>query len=92
MIYLKLYNITSRIVNNEVVYLPQSLNEAKNSSSWNPGFQNSTLDEVTSMFENVTFEPRLYELDELPPGTKPVDQKWIFDIKRDAEGFIKRYK
>lgn len=87
-----LYNITSRIVNNEVVYLPQNLNEAKNSSSWIPGFQNSTLDEVTSMFENVTFEARLYELNELPPGTKPVDQKWIFDLKRDAEGHIKRYK
>jgi hypothetical protein len=87
-----LYNISSRIINNEVVYLPQTLNEAKNSSSWNPGFRDSTFDELTSMFENSTFDNCLYELWELPDGTKPVDQKWIFDLKRHTDGSIKRYK
>jgi hypothetical protein len=85
-------NISSRIIDNEIVYLPQTLNEAKNSSSWNPGFRDSTYDEVNSMFENKTFDNRLYEEWELPTGTKPVDQKWIFDLKRHSDGSIKRYK
>jgi hypothetical protein len=87
-----LYNIQSRIVNKEVFHLPQNLHQAMNSSSWDPGFQNSTFEELNSFFVTETFDNKLYELEDLPPGTKPVDQKWIFDVKNHADGTIKRFK
>jgi hypothetical protein len=87
-----LYNISSRIVNKQVFVLPQNLKEAMGSSSWDPGFRMSTFEELSSMFSTNMFENRLYELEELPIGTKPVDQKWIFDVKNHADGTIKRYK
>jgi len=87
-----LYSVSSRIVNNQVFTLPQTLTQAMSSSSWIPGFRNSTFDELESIFSNNTFEHKLYELSELPDGTKPVDQKWIFDVKNHADGTIKRFK
>jgi len=85
-------NVQSRIVDGKIFYLPQNLREAMYSASWKDGFEASTKDELQSMFETNTFEYRLYEFGELPPGTKPVDQKWIFEIKTHSDGSIKRYK
>jgi hypothetical protein len=33
-----------------------------------------------------------WELIKLPPGRKAIDSKWVFKVKRNADGSIKRYK
>ena len=33
-----------------------------------------------------------WELTELPPGRKPIDLKWIYKIKRDAQGNVVKHK
>ncbi|PKU59678.1 Retrovirus-related Pol polyprotein from transposon TNT 1-94 [Dendrobium catenatum] len=44
-------------------------------------------DEMKSIKDND-----VWDLSELPEGAKPIGYKWIFKIKRDAKGNIKRYK
>ncbi|KAK8944130.1 hypothetical protein KSP39_PZI007676 [Platanthera zijinensis] len=44
-------------------------------------------DEIKSMEEN-----KVWELVDLPEGTKPVGCKWIFKTKRDASGNVEKYK
>ena len=34
----------------------------------------------------------VWELADLPPGRKPIGHKWVFRVKRDAEGCVKRFK
>ena len=34
----------------------------------------------------------VWELDNLPPGRKAIGNKWVFKLKRDADGTIKRFK
>ncbi|PKI59863.1 hypothetical protein CRG98_019745 [Punica granatum] len=33
-----------------------------------------------------------WTLSTLPPGKKPVDCKWVYKIKRHADGSVERYK
>ena len=44
-------------------------------------------DEFKSLLENGT-----WELVECPPGVKPVPMKWVFKIKRNADGSVERFK
>ena len=44
-------------------------------------------DEIQSLVENKTFE-----LVELPPGRKAIGSRWVFRVKRNADGSIERYK
>ena len=46
-------------------------------------------EELDSLKENETWSERPVEL---PPGRKCVNTKWVFKIKRDQNGVIKRYK
>ena len=47
----------------------------------------AALDEIQSLLENGTFE-----LVQLPPGRKAVGSKWVFKVKRKADGSVERYK
>ncbi|KAL7278649.1 hypothetical protein ACG7TL_007650 [Trametes sanguinea] len=44
-------------------------------------------DEIQSLVENRTFE-----LVQLPPGRKAIGSRWVFRVKRNADGSIERYK
>ncbi|CDO76041.1 hypothetical protein BN946_scf184948.g1 [Trametes cinnabarina] len=44
-------------------------------------------DEIQSLVENQTFE-----LVQLPPGRKAIGSRWVFRVKRNADGSIERYK
>jgi hypothetical protein len=65
---------------------PQSYQEAvggEESKLW----QQSMNEEILSLLENGT-----WELDQKLEGVKPVPRKWVYKIKRDAEGNVDRYK
>lgn len=44
-------------------------------------------DELQSLIENGTFK-----LVQLPPGRKAIGSRWVFRVKRNADGSIERYK
>ena len=44
-------------------------------------------EEISSIVKNKT-----WDLVDLPPGAKPIGLKWIFKIKRNADGSINKYK
>jgi hypothetical protein len=44
-------------------------------------------EEFASLLENGT-----WELEKLPEGFKALPMKWVYKIKRDANGNIERYK
>jgi hypothetical protein len=67
---------------------PRSFHEAmqrpsKERSCW----YKAATDEIQSLIENGTFE-----LVRLPPGRKPIGSRWVFKVKRNADGSIERYK
>lgn len=43
-------------------------------------------EEMASLIANET-----WELEEVPPGVKPLPVKWVYKLKRDAQGNIERY-
>ncbi|KAL5520686.1 hypothetical protein ACEPAF_2688 [Sanghuangporus sanghuang] len=45
------------------------------------------MEEFISLIENGTFEPV-----RLPPGRKPIGCRWVFKLKRKADGSVDRYK
>lgn len=47
----------------------------------------AALSEIQSLVENGTFE-----LVELPRGAKAIGSRWVFKVKRNADGSIERYK
>ena len=44
-------------------------------------------DEIASLLSNNT-----WTLEEVPPGIKPIPVKWVFKVKKDANGNVERYK
>jgi hypothetical protein len=47
----------------------------------------AATDEIQSLVENGTFE-----LVQLPPGRKAIGSRWVFKVKRNADGSIERHK
>lgn len=62
---------------------PWNWNEAKSLDVWIEACE----DELFSIEKNET-----WELVELPVGSKAIGLKWIFKIKRNADGTISKYK
>jgi hypothetical protein len=65
---------------------PQTYQEAvsgEESELW----QKSMDEEMRSLLENGT-----WELVERPKGVKPIPMKWVYKVKRDAQGNVERYK
>jgi hypothetical protein len=69
-----------------IIHEPTTLEEAL-ASEQAELWQQAADDEMTSLLANGT-----WELEELPPGVKPIPVKWVFKVKRDASGNIERYK
>lgn len=67
------------IINNE----PWDYNEAKDMKVW----VDACKDEIFSIEKNQT-----WVLVDLPKGFKPIGLKWVFKIKRNADGSIHKYK
>ncbi|CAI7896464.1 unnamed protein product [Closterium sp. NIES-53] len=65
---------------------PATLKEALESSD-NEDCKKAMESELKSIEENGT-----WELVDLPEGRKAITSKWLFKIKSDADGKIKRYK
>lgn len=62
---------------------PWDFNDAKKLKVW----IEACKDEIFSIEKNST-----WDLVELPAGVKPIGLKWIFKIKRNADGTISKYK
>ena len=67
------------VLNNE----PSSFREAKGSREWTLACE----DEICSIVENET-----WTLVELPQGAKAIGLKWVFKLKRNSDGSIKKHK
>lgn len=50
-------------------------------------WQDAAMKEIQALVENGTFE-----LVQLPPGRKAIGSRWVFKVKRNADGSIERYK
>ena len=65
---------------------PQSFKEAM-SSPEAPYWKEAINNEIESILQN-----HMWELVDLPPGSKPLGYKWIFKKKMKADGSIDKYK
>lgn len=65
---------------------PRSYNEAVKSEEYHH-WKAAMEDELASLKENLT-----WSLVELPTGCKPILNRWVYRIKRNAEGKIDRYR
>ena len=70
------------LVEDDPINLQQAL-QTSNSHKWIDAMN----DEMKSMEDNS-----VWDLVELPKGSKPIGCKWIFKTKRDSKGNVKRYK
>jgi hypothetical protein len=66
---------------------PKTLQEAKSSIYWTYWLA-AIYEELESLKAKGVYE----EVNELPPGRKAVESKWVLHIKRDREGLISRFK
>lgn len=83
-----IYNDTEEIITEEELYLmgveePANFREASKDRNW----KRAMTAELESIEKNHT-----WSLTELPPGEKVIGLKWIFKLKKDAEGNIIKYK
>lgn len=62
---------------------PWDYNEAKGKKVW----CDACDDEIASIVKNKT-----WELVELPQGSKAIGLKWVFKVKRNADGSINKFK
>lgn len=65
---------------------PQSIDEAKERDDW-PEWKTAIESEYTSLIKNGT-----WILCDLPKGRKTISSKWVFKLKRKANGEIDKYK
>jgi hypothetical protein len=68
-------------------HAPKSYAVARQSTEW-PEWHKAILAEEKSLHDKGVFAV----VDVLPKGFKPLDCKWVFAYKRDADGKIVRYK
>ena len=62
---------------------PTTYNEAVDHKEW----MRAMSKELKSITNN-----KMWTLTDAPPGVKPIGLKWVFKIKRDADGYITRHK
>ncbi|KAD7478862.1 hypothetical protein E3N88_01998 [Mikania micrantha] len=62
---------------------PKSFKQASQDKRWQEDMQN----EIKALEQNDT-----WTLEELPPGKKAIDSKWIYKVKHKPNGEVERYK
>jgi hypothetical protein len=62
---------------------PVTLAEAEAEEAWRQAMR----DELASIEENET-----WTMTDLPPGQKPIGLKWVYKLKRDADGRVLKHK
>ena len=82
-------NILSRDISGVEVKVPQSYDEAM-TAEFREDYIDGIRDEVLSHLTSQSFFPVFH--DTLPSNCSPVDSRWVFDIKRNVDGSIKKYK
>jgi hypothetical protein len=65
---------------------PRSYREAMQRPDWQK-YHDAACEEIQALLEHGTFE-----LVQLPPGQKVIGSRWVFKVKRNADGSIERYK
>lgn len=65
---------------------PRTLAEALAGPDGEQWFQ-AAIEEINALVSNGTWKPV-----PVPPGRKPIGCKWVFKIKRNADGSIERFK
>lgn len=86
--YLDDYVLISEMLETERILLylneePWDWSEAKNKKVW----RDACEDEIASIKKNKT-----WTLVDLPDGCKAIGLKWVFKLKRNADGSINKYK
>jgi len=66
---------------------PKTVQEAKSSIYWT-----YWLAAIHEELESLEVKGVYNEVDQLPPGQKVVESKWVLHIKQDHEGLISRLK
>jgi len=66
--------------------VPRTYSEAMSTPDA-PYWKEAVNTEIDSILQHHT-----YEIADLPQGSKPLESKWIFTIKRKTNGDIDRYK
>jgi hypothetical protein len=62
---------------------PLNVNEAQKDQVW----RNAMKEELATIEKNMT-----WELMELPRGKKPIDLKWVFNVKKNSNGTNAKHK
>jgi len=66
---------------------PNTLREAMECPNEGEHWYRAAMKEIQSLIENGTFE-----LVQLPPGRKAIGSRWVFRVKRNADGSIEQFK
>ena len=82
IVFLQEHEVDVNLVEDDPINLQQVLQSSK-SHKWIDAMK----DEMKSMEDND-----VWDLIELPKGSKPIGCKWIFKTKRDSNGNVERYK
>ena len=82
IVFLQEHEVDVNLVEDDQINLQQAL-QSSNSHKW----IDSMKDEMKLMEDNG-----VWDLIELPKGSKPIGCKWIFKTKRDSNGNVERYK
>ena len=82
IVFLQEHEFDIGIVEDDPINFHQ-VKQSSNSEKWIDAMN----DELKSMKDND-----VWDLVELPEGTKPIGCKWIFKTKRDSKGNVERYK
>ena len=82
IVFLQEHEVDVNLVEDDPINLQQVL-QSSNSHKWIDAMK----DEMKSMEDND-----IWDLIELPKGSKPISCKWIFKTKRDSNGNVERYK
>ena len=82
IVFLQEREVDLNLAEDDLINLQQAL-QSSNSHKWIDAMK----DEMKSMEDNG-----VWDLIEMPIGSKPIGCKWIFKTKRDSNGNVERYK